>query len=239
MNKNNISIFGMKRYKIKEDQIKIKTDTLTKICDIITTKNKGYHLKLSINDNVILFGDIDHVKDNDTFNNIIDALSDFFKIEKDDIAFTLSKKTENKELSYHWSFCSYFTSMKELKGYMKIFIKQHPQFKEYIDTSVYKNGWFRLPLQTNKDKLYEHKIIKGVMQEFIVNNIPSDADVLPLNEMPLLKLNVVEDKPIKKEFNSNKDDKVIKLLSCLNDDRFNYESWFNIGCIIYNGGFQS
>eukprot|EP01041_Mallomonas_annulata_P011894 gene11894-24919_t len=51
-----------------------KAGTINEICKIIQTENKGYHLKLQSNENVILFGDIDHVNDEITINNILDAL---------------------------------------------------------------------------------------------------------------------------------------------------------------------
>ena len=63
---------------------------------------------------------------------------------------------------------------------MKLFISSYPQFKEYIDTSIYKKGWFRLPNQTNKDKIYKHEIIKGKISNFIVNYIPTKSEELPI-----------------------------------------------------------
>ena len=153
MTEKNISIFELKNYCMVEEKIKIKSGPLKKISDVLLKKDKGYHLKLNINENVILFGDIDHIKKNDSnlINNIFTALSDFFNIEGDKIAYTLSEKIIDNELSYHWSYSAYYTSIKNLKEQMKLFINTYPKIGEYIDTSIYKNGWFRLPYQTNND----------------------------------------------------------------------------------------
>ena len=35
---------------------------------------------------------------------------------------------------------------------MKQFISQYPQLKDFVYVSIYRNGMFRLPNQTKKDK---------------------------------------------------------------------------------------
>lgn len=32
----------------------------------------------------------------------------------------------------------------------------------------------------------------------------------------------------------NTDDKIVKLLSCLNNERFGYNNWLDVGIVIYN-----
>ena len=44
-----------------------------------------------------------------------------------------------------------------------------------VDTSPYKNGWFRLPYQTAKEKPLTHKIIQGNPTDFLVQHIPEDT----------------------------------------------------------------
>ena len=141
------------------DEIKIKTGNIKYVCDILLNKKKGYHLELLKNSNVILFGDLDHIPNKETLNNIINEISNFFNIEIDDISLTLSKKIDDNELSCHWSFCQYYLSMENLKEVMKIFVSKYPEFKNYVDVSIYKKGWFRLPNQTNIDKNINIKLL--------------------------------------------------------------------------------
>ena len=240
MNNKIVSIFGLKKYCIQEDQIKVKSGPLKIISDVLLEKDKGYHLKLNEIDNVILFGDIDHINKNDShlINNILTALSDFFSIECDDISYSLSEKIINNELSYHWGFSGYNTNIKNLKTQMKLFISSYPQFKVYLDTSIYKKGWFRLPNQTNKDKIYKHEIIKGKISNFIVNYIPTKSEELPIKTPLKEKIEtckkINENIKTHKEESNEQTEKIKKLLSCLNSSRFNYEYWLNIGFIIYN-----
>jgi len=46
-----------------------------------------------------------------------------------------------------------------------------------VDTSPYKNGWFRLPYQTAKEKTLTHKIIQGNPEDFLVQHIPEDTQL--------------------------------------------------------------
>ena len=59
MQNNNLEIFSVKKYSMKQDKIKKLTGNIKDICDVVSSKNKGYHLKLLNDNNVILFGDID------------------------------------------------------------------------------------------------------------------------------------------------------------------------------------
>ena len=234
------SIFSIKAYNTKQENIKVSTYSLDEICNKLINKDKGYHLKFTGTEDVILFGDIDHINSNEInlVNNILYELSNFFSIEQSDMALTISEKVDDNELSYHWSFSVYYTSMTKLKEYMEEFINKHQQFKKYVDVSVYKKGWFRLPNQTNKDKKYNHKIINGDMSEFIVNYIPQDAELLP-------EINIVNPvkpvKPVKEEvditLNEGKTEEefIIRLVDILDDDRADdWEKWRNIGFILHN-----
>jgi hypothetical protein len=50
----------------------------------------------------------------------------------------------------------------------------------------------------------------------------------------LTKKKTKKSTPITNKINNDKTDEINKLLSCLDYNRFRYEYWFNIGCIIYN-----
>eukprot|EP01041_Mallomonas_annulata_P006002 gene6002-12099_t len=168
-------------YKISETNIKTKAGNLEQICDVLTNKNKGYHLKLSLDDNVLLFGDIDH----------------------------------------------------------------HPEYKEFMDTSIYRNGWFRLPNQTNKDKPIDHKVSNGDMSDFIVTHI-KDCELYPKNLLLIEKENTVVTKAtktktietkseeIKLNDGKTKEEFIIKLLEIVDAERADeWEKWLNIGFILH------
>ena len=219
MEKKDLEIFSVKTYKMFHDKIKMKTGNINKICNEVSTKNKAYHLKLNMDDNVILFGDIDHIENEERFLNIKSALCDYFDIEGVDY----TKSIKENELSYHWSFNAYFTTVKNLKNHMLKFKKLHPEFNDnQIDTSIYKeNSWFRLPNQTSEDKPFNHIIIEGEMESFIVNHIPENCD----------EIKILNDECI--EINNTKE--IENLLKCLSKNRCeNYDDWMKVGLIINN-----
>ena len=74
---------------------------------------------------------------------------------------------------------------------MTIFKKIHSEFDDYIDTSIYRNGYFRLQNQTNKKKPLPHKIIRGDMDDFIVNQVMPDTKKLPIK---IIESNTKENK---------------------------------------------
>jgi len=77
MQKKCLEIFGLKLYKINSKNIIKSTGDIHNICEIYTKENKGYHIKLFNKDNVILFGDVDHINNKSIFKEILNALSDF------------------------------------------------------------------------------------------------------------------------------------------------------------------
>lgn len=234
-----VNIVSIKTYKTTEDKIKVISGDIDDITNIISTKNKGYHLKFKGNENVLLFGDVDKIPDTqpEIIENILIALGKFYSIKPDDISLTLSKKLDKNELSYHWSFTGYYTNMKKLKVYMEMFIKQYPEFKNYIDISVYKKGLFRLPNQTvnqgETQKLYKHEIVKGDIDDFIVNNITELNELMPdiIIEKPVEKIK----EEIKFKIGKTKEEFIIKLLEILDDCRCdNFEEWRNTGFILHH-----
>ena len=221
-----LEIFGLKLYKINVKNIIKKTGDINEICEIYTKENKGYHLKLFNNDNVILFGDIDHINDKSIFKDILNALSDFFNIDVDDISYTVSKK--DLEYSYHWCFNGFYTTVENLKKCMTDFKNKYSKFDKYIDLIVYSNNWwFRLPFQTNDDKPYTHKIKKGEISEFIINYIPDECKLLSMN----IKNNIdtIDNNTIINNI------QIENLLKCLLPARCdNYDDWIKVGFIINN-----
>jgi hypothetical protein len=95
------------------------------------------------------------------------------KINDNDISKSFCKK-EN-EYSYHWTIPSLKSDFKTLKN---IFNQdKYKDFKNMVDTSIYKNSWFRLSYQTAKEKPLFHEIINGKPEDFLVQNIPEDTQI--------------------------------------------------------------
>lgn len=257
----NIQIVEIENYKCNRVNLEKYENNIENICNVLTNNNNGYHLQYNNIDDVILFGDLDNLESEIKFDDILEELSNYFNIEVDDIAYTLSKK-ENSIFSYHWSFNNYYCSVQQLKLYMVEFIKQYPQYNKYIDTSVYKNNsLFRLPMQTNSLKKFPHEIIKGTMKDFIFLNIPLKCQKLPEFRSKIIINNIVvednededEDEYEDNEINDNEDktktinnklifnvnktkkDFIINLLDIVASNKYDiFEFWIKAGLIIKN-----
>jgi hypothetical protein len=234
MQNNNSEIFSVKKYSMKQDKIKKLTGNIKYICDIVLSKNKGYHLKLLNDNNVILFGDIDHVENEEIFIKIKDAICEYFNLAV--VHYTKSIKEHpiyETEYSYHWSFNGLFSSLQNIKLYIEDFKIKHPQFNKYIDISVYSNNrLFRLPNQTNKDKPFIHNIIEGQMFCFILDFVHKESE-----KMEEFKKEITNDKVVNCESIKNDDIniEILNCLKCLDINDFNdYEEWRKIGLAIPN-----
>jgi phage/plasmid-associated DNA primase len=196
-------------------------------------KDKNYHLRYNIDTNLLLFLDIDKVINTDTILLIINSLKDFFDEENLNISYTCAQNIKN-QYSYHIIIYDYYNTVKEQKKIWNDFLEAYPKLKLFIDLSVYKTGYFRLPNQTTETKPHIHKIIKGCMKEFLLYDI-SKANKCTFEDDEIDE-NI--DENIEELPNENidvKTSKIIKLLDCLNSSRCdNYEDWTNIGFIIYN-----
>ena len=132
------------------------------------------YVRINENEKCILFGDIDHVNidtDKHFFKKFINDFSNYLKIDKNDISYTISTKAGC--LSYHWSYNKLFCDVKTMKKIIEDFLSLCPQYNinKYIDTSIYSNKWFRLPNQTNQDKPLMHYIKRGNMSDFLIHFI--------------------------------------------------------------------
>ena len=230
-NKNIFEIYSVKKYKVDNASIKVGSGDIYKICNKLSN-DKSYHLNLLNDTDYILYGDVDHIANEELFEQILEALSDYFNIDKDDISYT--KAIKENEFSYHWSFNAYIATLKQLKLYMKEFKNKHPKFKDYIDLSVYSNNrWFRLPNQTNEDKPIAHKVIKGNMSDFIFNYMNGDVERLPI----ICEKEKEKVKPTNNEFNEDKTkyDYIEKIVDLIDDDLAEeYDDWTKIGFAIHN-----
>lgn len=221
------NIYSLKTFEIKTedmDKYKYGSDNIIDITNKLK-KNKGYCLKINPKEKCIFYGDFDHATEKE-FNDFCELLANKIGIKKTEISYTLSKKSN--EFSYHFSLPE--IEVKNPK-YIKKYLEKHFKNKfNNIDLTVY-NGWFRLPNQTLSVKPIQHNIINGKMEDFIYNYIENTEYDLDISEF---KINKSETKIDDNLTNSSKEKEINNLLLCLSEERFNYDSWLNIGIIIFN-----
>ena len=93
-------------------------------------------------------GDIDHCPDEATANKKYKIICEEFKVDDNDISKSYVYKEDVGEHSYHWTIPSLKSDFKTLKN---IFNQdKYKEFKDIVDTNIYKNSWIRLPYQTAK-----------------------------------------------------------------------------------------
>ena len=200
-------------YKLDEDYNVIKNKDNSFSCKSYTKpineilkklqKNKGWHIRINPNKKCIVFGDIDNIKNDSYFPKLLNIISNIYDVTIDKISYTLSYKKNENEYSYHWSIPSLSTTIKNLKWTFEGLNKKYQDLaneaviddinkKTLFDTSVYCERWFRLPNQTNNKKPYEHNIIIGKLEDFIIDYINDNVIELEDDEEPIKE-------PIKKE----------------------------------------
>jgi hypothetical protein len=216
-------------------------------------KNKGWHIRIDPNKKCIPYGDIDHLKDELYLPEILEIIRDIYNVTIDEISYTFSYKEDVDEYSYHWSIPSKSTTIKNLKWTFEALNKQYKALaekvikdniknKELFDISVYSSRWFRLPNQTNEDKPDEHNIIKGNLEDFIVEYIKPNTIELEDDDEPIKETikPTKEERAPKKETSikliegKTMNNFIIQLLDILDSSRADYwEKWRNIGFIIH------
>ena len=183
--------------------------------------DKKYHFRIHNNTTYILFGDIDNYKNN--IINFKNILKDFLKIHynldivDDDIKYT---QNNSKNGSYHYSVPKFNASTKKLKEIHSNLLKKYKSEFTYkgdkknvtcIDTTIYSEHWFRCVNQSKGDSSdlnNQHIIIKGEMDDFIINYIPKDSkniDNIEFIDVPNKKIK------INKKNNENNEDNNIEL----------------------------
>lgn len=201
--------------------------------------NKGYHLLLQDNVKYKLFMDLDDVKSEEQFQQFIQYMEAEFRLEVADLSYTRSTNTKGL-LSYHLVYVfrnGFLHNQKKAINIIKSKEYYVENFEGILDDSFYKdNYWFRLPGQTNKDKPNAHQIIKGNIEDFVLNYfIPSDdADEVEEEEEEFEENKLRMDKIKGFSFNTNynysiPDDIVQECLDNL-DDKYveEYEYWSQV-----------
>lgn len=151
----------------------------------LTTKDKSYHFRIfsSTQKKYIFFGDLDHF-----FEDIQIFIQDFksflltkkIHFEEQDFKYTQNDSYVEGN-SYHFCIPTLHTDIPTLKYIMKDFTQssEYPNYSKFLDTSVYKNGWFRCPFQSKpssgnkKSDSGKHIIVKGEINDFIIQYFPS------------------------------------------------------------------
>ena len=231
---NNLKIYQIKKYNLKKDKYIEKCGNIIYLCNKLE-KNKSYHLMYTNEEKCIIFGDIDHIKSKNVFQNILTKLCIYFNINNTDISYTLSKKQD--EFSYHFSIPKYFTFVKKLKEIITHFKNKYSDITEYIDLSIYNNNsLFRLPNQSNENKQFIHNIEYGLMQDFIITYIPINSEEYIYNNIPDIPdiFNNIPNNIISNNtFNISEEQ--LKLFNMLNISHFDDRTkWINIGCLVYS-----
>jgi hypothetical protein len=216
-----------------------------KNCPLISSEEAIHNLKDGVNKNMnyrleddkecLVFGDIDHCPDEETANKIYKLICKDFEVNDDNISKSYCYKENVKEYSYHWSISSLKTDFKTLKN---IFNQdKYKEFKNMVDTSIYKNSWFRLPYQTAKEKPLYLEIIQGKPEDFLVQNIPEDIQLFKYeitNNKKNKENDMKQTKPIKitdEDYKEN-DYKIIQLLDLNLLDKKgngNWDDWAEVG----------
>jgi len=151
---------------------------------LIDKKDLNLHVKVEADKPCIIWGDIDHCKSKSQIGEIFNVISEHLNIKLKYFRYSISKKPEEKEYGAHWSIPKYHTTIPELKKIFshEKFDKYKEQDKKLVDTSVYKNGKFRLPYQTEKTKPNIHKIKYDSnadklteVEDFLIHKIPEKA----------------------------------------------------------------
>ena len=114
------------------------------------TKNaiSNLHLRIYKEQKCMVFGDIDYCPI-DKLKDIMELISKELNVTIDDISSTTCKKP-NDIITSHWVIPKLSTDFETLK---KVFNQdKYKDYKKMVDTSVYKDSWFRLPYQTSEGK---------------------------------------------------------------------------------------
>ena len=125
--------------------------------------DSNLHLRIFKEQKCMVFGDIDYCP-NDKLNDIFELISKEFNVTIDDISYTTCKKP-NDIITSHWVIPKLTSDFETLK---KVFNQdKYKDYKKMVDTSVYKDSWFRFPYQTSEGKEKIHKIKQGRTADFL------------------------------------------------------------------------
>ena len=147
------NIYNLDKYEIflDDDHNPINCGVFSNNIDSIANElkyiNKGYHLQLRPDKLYTVFGDLDDVKTEDEFKEILFYLCENLDIQLHSISYT--KSIKNNKFSYHFSIPLLHTTSSIMKKLFKLFKDDSPEILNALDLNVYNPyRWFRLPGQT-------------------------------------------------------------------------------------------
>ena len=202
--------------------------------------DSNLHLRIYKEKKCMVFGDIDYCP-KDTFNEIMELISNEFNVSIDDISYTTCKKP-NDIITSHWVIPKLSTDFETLK---KVF--EQDKFKKYtnvvdgknhiiVDSAPYKNSWFRLPYQTTEEKQKIHKIKQGRTADFFIHDIMEDAQpfTIVLNSLNLTTPDVKDTKQGPNSLNLTTNLKEIERMALKLGSFFDsFDEWVKLGMIIH------
>lgn len=156
------------------------TNDIDEFVEMLTHKNKIY--EILYDKPIKLFIDVDGVESDkpDLINNLIKDLIEFLNNEfktnlnNDDYALTMNTNSKShKGLSYHIYFPKlYVSNISYINYILKLFIKQHNIYYEYIDGVIYHyNRLFRCVNQYNAGNEAKIEFIEESNDETLKNDI--------------------------------------------------------------------
>ena len=183
----NITLYSISNYSQCSNHFIQNNAEIFHNIDFIQTLDKSYHFRIfSTQKKYIFFGDLDHFFEDiqifiQDFKSFLSTKNIFF--EEQDFKYTQNDSYVEGN-SYHFCIPTLHTDIPTLKSIMKDFISMVPavgtqraKYEKVLDTSVYKNGWFRCPYQSKPSrklsKSGKHIIVKGTINDFIIDYIPS------------------------------------------------------------------
>ena len=225
----------------------------------LTINDHNYHFRIfSTQKKYIFFGDLDHFyEDIQIFiQDLKSFLSSKYRIHFEEQDFKYTKNDSyNEGESYHFSIPTLHTDIPTLKSIMKDFTQssEYPNYSKFLDTSVYKNGWFRCPYQskpgTPKEKSGKHIIVKGTIEDFIIDysfHRPSNSSFINIdNKKKIEEKSMIEYEPLQQQ--QQQQEKILSSIinkpmiyknifdNCYSQERFEkYEYWMSVGMSLKN-----
>jgi hypothetical protein len=129
---------------------------------------------------------------------------------------------------------TYFETLKK--------VVEQEKFKKYtnvldgktnriLDSSPYKDSWFRLPYQTSEENELIHKIKQGKTAHFFIHDIMEDAQLFVTKDTLLNSTPEVKDaKQVSKTTNLKEIERMASKLGSLFDS---FDEWVKLGMIIH------
>jgi len=159
--------------------------TLEELTQRLMTQDRGYHVRIHNGEMYNLFGDLDNYLGG--FPKFLGLFLGFLQerysvvVLPEQVSYTQNK---SKEGSYHYSIPSVHCSCEQLKNIHSQFINENrSEFvvdkHNAVDTTVYSEHWFRLPMQSKESVPGTcHDIVVGCMSDFIPEYIPVNSLML-------------------------------------------------------------